>query len=263
MSRNKKKLVSRKLKIDQLNPSQKERMYEIFGTYYNNVSKLQFDRDLEKKDIVFLLLDGKTKVIQGFSTLVNLSVRIDGKKVRGCFSGDTIIEREYWGQGTLGVAFLKHLFIQKMKRPWENLYWFLISKGYKTYLLMANNFSEHYPRYEKSTPMKETQILESFSKALYGEYFSPKTGIISFSKSVDKDKLKQEITPITKELLLQNPRIKYFADKNPDWEIGHELACIAKMTFSMPVKYQTKFLIKRIRKAYAKLLLKTKVEGEA
>ena len=33
---------------------------------------------------------------------------------------------------------------------------------------------------------------------------------------------------------LTHPRIKFFADKNPDWRSGVELACIAEMTFLMP-----------------------------
>lgn len=253
MSKKRKKLISKTIKISSLNQEDINRMFEVFGHYYNNVSKEQFVIDLNVKDIVFLLLDASTKTIQGFSTLQNIDIEVEGKKVRGCFSGDTIIEREYWGQGTLGIAFLKYLLFQKCKKPWKSLYWFLISKGYKTYLLMANNFPEHYPRVERETPVKEKKIIEGFSNALYSEYFDPKTGVISFSETVDKDYLKQDITPITKELLLQNPRIKYFAEKNPGWESGHELACIAKMTFSMPFKYQSKFLKKQLRRTLNKL----------
>ena len=223
-------------------------MFEVFSKYYHNTSYEQFMIDLEEKDVVFLLLDAFTKEIKGFSTLVNLYVTVEGQEQRGCFSGDTILEKEYWGQGTLGIAFLRYLFIQKVKNPFKPLYWFLISKGYKTYLLMANNFKTHYPRHEGVTPGKQKNIIEAFSKTLYGEFFNSDTGVISFSKVSSKDCLKAEITPITKELLLKNDRIKFFAEKNPGWEEGHELACMAEMTLGMPLYYQLKIMRKQWKK---------------
>jgi len=243
--KNKFKLVSQTTPVCELTKFETKSMYLVFSKYYLNTSYEQFMADLEEKDVVFLLLDSKSKDIVGFSTLVNLYVDVEGQEQRGCFSGDTILEKEYWGQGTLGIAFLKYLFFQKIKNPFKPLYWFLISKGYKTYLLMANNFKTHYPRYEHSTPKKQNSIIKAFSETLYGDYFNPETGVISFSKVSSKDCLKSEITPITKELLLKNKRIKFFAQRNPGWEEGNELACVAEMTLGMPFYYQAKIIKKQ------------------
>lgn len=242
------KLVSQTLPVCELRNKDTKAMFEVFSKYYLNTSFEQFLSDLSLKDVVFLLKDASSREIKGFSTLVNLYVDVDGQEQRGCFSGDTILEKEYWGQGTLGIAFLRYLFVQKLKNPFKPLYWFLISKGYKTYLLMANNFRNHYPRHERETPLKEKNIIAAFSKTLYGEYFDDSTGVISFSNIASKDCLKAEITPITKELLLKNDRIKYFARKNPNWEEGHELACVAEMTLGMPLYYQFKIMRKQWKK---------------
>lgn len=242
------KLVSQTLPICDLKNKDTKAMFEVFSKYYSNTSYDQFMTDLEEKDVVFLLMDAGTKDIKGFSTLVNLYVNVEGQEQRGCFSGDTILEKEYWGQGTLGIAFLRYLFIQKIKNPFKPLYWFLISKGYKTYLLMANNFKTHYPRHENLTPEKQKSIIAAFSKTLYGDYFNDESGVISFSKVSSKDCLKAEITPITKDLLLKNDRIKFFADKNPNWEEGNELACVAEMTLGMPFYYQMKVMKKQWRR---------------
>ena len=110
---------------------------------------------------------------------------------------------------------------------------------------MANNFKTHYPRYEHSTPKKQGSIIKAFSETLYGDYFNQETGVISFSKVSSKDCLKSEITPITKELLLKNKRIKFFAQRNPGWEEGNELACVAEMTLGMPFYYQAKIIKKQ------------------
>jgi hypothetical protein len=242
-----KKLKAFGYSVTDLAPAQIETMFQLFSEYYANVTYEQFRKDLLKKDHVFVLKDQKTLEIKGFSTIVALNSEVNGKPVRGFFSGDTVVDREYWGQGTLGVAFLKFLFLHKLRRPWEPLYWFLISKGYKTYLLMANNFQNHYPRHEKATPPEIQTLINTFSKTLYGDCYYPERGVISFAgqQAHIKDALKQDITPITEDLL-SNPRVNFFVEKNPDWAQGDELACVALMTFSMPFYYQYKIIKKLI-----------------
>jgi hypothetical protein len=238
------KLFSQTVRVDQLNSAQINRMFAIFSKYYSNTGEEVFKKDLLKKNVVFLLIDRRQQEIQGFSTLVNLNVEVEGRRVRGVFSGDTIIEKEFWGQGTLGVAFLKHLFLEKLKRPFSPLYWFLISKGFKTYLLMANNFSEHYPRHEQATPKREKGILAAFSKTLYPEHFREDLGLVVFDEDAGKDALKSEVAPITEQMRQENQRIAFFEKQNPEWHRGDELCCIARMDLSMPLTYQLKVIKK-------------------
>jgi hypothetical protein len=248
------KLIAKTFLVNSLKQSDINDMYKIFSNYYDNTNEDLFLSDLKNKDTVFLLLDKRTKDIKGFSTIKNIMIDLEGREVRGVFSGDTIIEKEYWGQGALGVAFLKYLFWQKIKKPLQPLYWFLICKGYKTYLLMANNFSEHYPRFEKETPDNDRHLIDSFSKSLFNEYYCEKSGVISAQKmkGIEKDCLKKEVCPISKDLIEKNKRVAFFINKNPDWSIGDELSCIAKMTFSMPFMYQLKFLKKSLLKLIQK-----------
>lgn len=250
------KLYYKTLRVHELTPLQINEMFHVFRRYYNNVNEVQFTRDLSEKDAAFLLLDKKENKIRGFSTIVDLEV--NGH--RGVFSGDTIIEKEYWGQGTLGVAFLKYLFLKKLRNPFRPLYWFLISKGFKTYLLMANNFSNHYPRFEKEMDQKNKAILDSFANELYPEDYISEKGIISF-KNKEKDSLKECIAPITQEMMEANERIRFFAEKNHNWTAGDELCCIAEMTLSMPLKYQFKIIKKALRKTTKTMAKPIKIPG--
>lgn len=245
-----KKLKAEDVAVTDLSQSAIADMFRVFSQYYSNIDFEQFQQDLKQKDLVFLLKDGKDNSIQGFSTLVSMETEIDGKTVRGMFSGDTVVHEDYWGQGTLGVAFLKYLFLAKLKKPLTPLYWFLISKGYKTYLLMANNFPTHYPRYEKATPAPMQKIIDAFGYALYPEHYNADSGIIQFSHQQlkTKDCLKAEVTPITEAMRQGNARIAFFDSQNPHWEKGDELACIAEMTFSMPFAYSWKTFKKRLNK---------------
>lgn len=238
------KLKAQSKPVRSLAPSEIDVMFLLFSKYYQNVSRSQFISDLEKKDYVFLLRDHQNLEIKGFSTIMSLYAEIGGRSVRAFFSGDTVVERDYWGQGTLGVAFLFFLFLHKLRRPFQPLYWFLISKGYKTYLLMANNFQVHYPRYEKTTPTDMQALIDTLSVMLYGAAYHAERGVICFPETLAREALQQHVTPITPELL-QNPRIAFFQARNPGWIHGDELACVARMTLWMPFYYQFKHIKKR------------------
>ncbi|MEW6213542.1 MAG: hypothetical protein AB1631_34925, partial [Acidobacteriota bacterium] len=144
---NRSKLKAAVAPVPSLAQTDRERMFELMRSYYDWVSREKFLSDLSNKNDVILLRDSAGR-IQGFSTLRIVSLKADGKTLRAVFSGDTVIERAFWGQRVLGKAFLRYLFHQKIRHPFDPLYWLLISKGYKTYLMMANNFSEYYPRYD-------------------------------------------------------------------------------------------------------------------
>lgn len=240
-------LIAKITPVKEITISQIEEMHTLFNRYYDNAEFKQFKTDLLDKDHVIILYKKGTPYIKGFSTIKTLNTMVNGKKVRGMYSGDTVVDKEFWGQGTLGNAFLKHLFLEKCKKPLTPLYWFLISKGHKTYLLMANNFVKHYPRYEARTPVKVQEIIHSFASGLFSKHYNVKTGIIHFNNK-DKDCLKTNVAPITAEMVAKNKRIAFFAKTNKNWFKGDELACVAEMTFLLPFQYLLKTLSKNMKR---------------
>ncbi|MDB4968635.1 MAG: hypothetical protein JWN44_4324 [Myxococcales bacterium] len=223
---------------DALGPAERRAMYALFSRYYEQISAEQFAKDLDAKDFVILLFD-EAQTIQGFSTIQHLEVTRGDKLHRGLFSGDTVVAEEFWGQRVLGRLFLRHLFAQKLKHPFEPYWWMLISKGYKTYLLMANNFAEHYPRYEAETPAAAQQVLDAFARTLFPMAYHRGSGLIELGHSLGQ--LKAGVAPISSEML-DNRRIGFFVERNPTWRRGTELACIARMTWTMPLYYGVKAL---------------------
>jgi hypothetical protein len=230
------------VQISALTPGNLSRMYELMDKYYENVARDQFRKDLFKKNAVILLLEKKDKSIQGFSTLQHTEININGRKVFGVFSGDTIVEKQYWGQRVLGNTFLKYMFYQKLKHLLSPVYWLLISKGYKTYLIMANNFPIHYPRFEQTTPPMYKNILDGFYKILYPRDFNPELGVILPNEQTYS--LRTGVAEIDKSLIESNPRISFFQNTNPSWRDGIELACVAKMVLWIPFYYGAKSFLK-------------------
>jgi hypothetical protein len=216
-------------------------MLTLMRVYYDAVAEAEFLADLENKDVVILLKDTRN-IIQGFSTLVTLPVAVEGRRARGVFSGDTVLDKHYWGSRALGRAFLRYLLVEKFRSPAEPLYWLLISKGYKTYLMMANNFAEHYPRYEKPVPTRIKRLMDAFYTALYPNAYDSATGLIETPGETYR--LKSAVAPIPAPLIETNPRIAFFEQRNPRWREGCELACIARMTLMMPLRFALKVILK-------------------
>lgn len=245
-------LKSTTIPVAQLAREDKSRMFQLMRSYYDAITIEQFLCDLSKKDAVILLKD-RDNLIQGFSTLVIVRAHLDGKTHRAIFSGDTVIDKKHWNQRALGRAFLRYLFIEKLKSPFEPLHWLLISKGYKTYLMMANNFSEHYPRLEKPTPANAKLLMNLFYSSLYPAHYNPQTGLIETPGEACR--LKPAVASIPASLLKSNPRIAFFERSNPRWRDGAEMACIARMTLLMPFQYALKVAMKdRVMKPLRRLM---------
>jgi hypothetical protein len=234
------RLTASIVSVADLPAEDKARMFTLMRKYYDSITEETFQADLTRKDAVILLRDRGE--IQGFSTLVSLQTTAGDRTVYGLFSGDTVIEKPYWGQQALQKAFLQYLFREKLKRPFTPLYWLLISKGYKTYLMMANNFAEHFPRHEMEMPPDRKAIADAFYLKLFPESYDPATGLISFPAKACQ--LKSGVAEISSELTASNPRIAFFEKANPEWRNGVELACLARMTLAMPFRYAVKTFIK-------------------
>ena len=228
--------------ISELSESQITELYCLYKKYYTNNNRDTFYQDLSEKDHVFIMLDKQSGCIKGFSTVKTISlVLASGKEIYGVYSGDTIIDKNYWGQSALQVQFIKYFLRFKASHPFSDVYWFLISKGYKTYLLMANNFTQYYPRHDLATPEKMTVIIDTFARKLFPDNWSQQDGLIQFS--LKHDHLKNNIAPIT-EKLRKIEKIAYFERMNPSWHEGSELACIARIDLSSPLRYICKALKK-------------------
>jgi hypothetical protein len=242
----KRKLYSKTIKISSLYDSQISEMFKLFEIFYENVSRERFEHDLRAKSRVIIMLDPE-KRIQGFSTLYDFDFFHHNKNYRILFSGDTIIAPDYWGTSALTMEFLKNMILLKAKYPTRPVWWFLISKGYKTYLLLANNFINYYPRYDRETPMEHQSLMQELSEKLYPGKYNKNTGVIEFSAE-EHEHLRETIAPITDELMTKYPKIKFFQSKNPDWQKGCELACIGEVDPRLAIVHPIKLVRKILKK---------------
>lgn len=250
-----KRLKTGKLKVKLVNISELEKhtlesMWAIFCRYYTDVNKERFLTDLKNKDSVFLLHDRQQGKLQGFSTIKVFKNQIADKPYVAIYSGDTIINHQYWGQTALQRGFFNFIIKTKLMNLNTDVYWFLISKGYKTYLLLSRNFPNYWPCHNKDTPNFESNVLDQLATDLFSDSWKPEKGILSFDSPMGK--LKAGVAPIDQSMLA-NEDISFFLDKNSGHAKGDELCCLGKVDYQLAQSYPKKLLSKALRKITKKI----------
>jgi len=213
--------------VESLTSQQKQRMFDLLKAYFEGADAEVFHKDLAEKQWAILLFDSLDGSIQGFSTQMLLERKVAGVPIKALFSGDTIINRDYWGENELAKQWLRLAEHLIALYPQSRLYWFLISKGYKTYRFLPVYFKKFYPCYNSETPEFEKQVMDALGYLKYPDNYSSKDGVIHFSK--DTMCLKKGVADIDANRL-RNPHIRFFAERNPLYWKGDELVCLAEFS---------------------------------
>lgn len=218
-----------------------KKMYSIYEKYYDNTRYSIFETDFLAKTGVFLIRHPKTNEIVGFSTVTECDIEVKGKIHHAFFSGDTVIEKEFWGNRALQRACYRFIIQFKMRYPTEKVYWILISKGFKTYLLLANNYYTYYPHHNGEHQHLQA-LVDGYCKQYFEKYYDTKSGLLNFGD--DYQPLNEDVAPITEEMRAKNPKINFFEQLNPTWKEGTELPCIGEITWRDLSRYVERFLNK-------------------
>lgn len=198
-------------------------MYGLMSRFYDNTDEAVFRRDFSDKDYC-LALYHETDGLVGFTTQKVMEISVDGKTVHGMFSGDTIIHKAYWGDIELFRVWARFWF--DFAEKYEDFYWFLICKGYKTYRILPLFWAEFYPNYRCETPEYAKKIIDAYAKKLYPDEYNPESGVVEY-RSV-KDKLKSGVADVG-EREMKNKDTAYFCRVNPNYTEGCDLACMARI----------------------------------
>jgi hypothetical protein len=217
---------------ERLTPSDREDMYQLLETYFQNTSVEQFAHDLAEKDTVILLRDPGDARVVGFSTLMKIAITIQNRKVVGFFSGDTIIAREHWGSSLLARLWITTVFREadpiRQLSPDTLFYWFLISAGYKTWRYLPTFFVTYAPHPDVPPSPFDRQVLRTLAVKKFGDDFDADAGIVRFRRATP---LRPGVAEVT-ERRLRDPLVEFFIRMNPGHRQGDELACLVPISGS-------------------------------
>jgi hypothetical protein len=200
-------------------------MYGLYAQYYDATSEEAFLGDLSDKDHVILLLDNAGR-LRGFSTLAVLTQEHKGIARRAIYSGDTIIDHEYWGEQALAFAWIRFAGSIKAKQPQTPLDWFLIVKGHRTYRYLSVFSRRYAPAWSHPTPPQTKAWMDRLARGRFGEYYDPASGLLRFPRS--RGHLREHWATVPEEDR-HRPEVRFFLERNPGYTIGHELVCLTEL----------------------------------
>lgn len=206
----------------QLTEERIDRMVHLMAKTYAGTSPQKVRRDLSNKQYI-LLLHNHENVLQGFSTIQLFDSEFRGRPVKILFSGDTVISEESRGHVALMHDWWQ--FTCQIQRQFSDrdLYWMLISKGWRTYKFLPLFYKEFYPSRLHPTPPDFQEFMARLAEKKFpGEYHDGR--IIP----AEPDFLKNAETDVPPRKA-QDPDILFFLSRNPDFGKGHELVCLTRL----------------------------------
>lgn len=214
------RLTAETVPIRDLGGGERDHMFALMDAHYDGVCRERFDADLREKQWVILIRESAGGSLCGFSTQMLFRVGT----VSFLFSGDTIIDRDHWGDSALAGAWGR-LALQLIDAADGPLWWFLASKGYKTFRFLPVFFREFYPHPERPTPPTVQGLIDAAAAHKFGRRYDAAAGVVRASA----DRLRPGIAEITAERL-RDPYVHFFAERNPGHARGDELCCLAPLT---------------------------------
>jgi hypothetical protein len=214
------KLRAKLIDVADLSSRDRADMLCLMHKHYDHVSPAAFESDLAEKQWVVQVRDGEDRLC-GFSTQMVLEVG----PIKALFSGDTIVNREHWGDRALTHAVWKLALSLIDKWPDAELYWFLISQGYKTYRFLPLFFREFYPRYNIATPDSVRKVIDALAQQKFGAQYDPIAGIVR-SPTYN---LRAGIADVT-DGRREDPHVRFFVERNRGHVKGDALCCLARLS---------------------------------
>lgn len=218
-------LCAQVLSVGALAHADRDAMYDLFARYYGGAARAQFDADLAAKYATVLLTAGDRVV--GFSTIGRSRHDHKGQPVEAVFSGDTVVEREYWGEQLLSQALLGEFGRLAATIAPVPLYWLMIVMSQRTYRVMTTFAHHSVPRADTAADDPVLSLRDRIALDLFGTDYDRATGIVRFA-AAQGNLIEQYAEPTERELRLKH--VAYFHQANPGFRQGDELACLCRLT---------------------------------
>lgn len=219
------KIVSQTKQIAELTASERATMLGLLSLEFLGVSRQDFIQDLEEKEAVMLLHkethDGE---IVGFSTLMTFELPVDGRKVKAVFSGDTTVLKEYRSSTGFGIEIARYFTKALEMFPKHEIYYILISKGWRTYKILPFFFKNFAPKHDTPSSTKDKAVMDAFGRKKYPREYHSDRGLIMFSKET------QRLIPGSVDALPPlepDVHTRFFLERNLTYLSGTELVCVA------------------------------------
>ena len=203
-----------------LAPGNREAMFDLLRLHFAGVERETFEADLGEKNFAILLED-ESGALRGFSTLLVYTSHAR-QDITVVYSGDTIVERGWWGSPALPLTWLRAVRSITPQYGGREVWWLLLTSGFRTYRFLPVFFRRFSPRDDEGSS-GDRELLEILASERFGDRYDSRTGIVRLARP-------QTLVPELLEVpegRIADPDIAFFLGRNPGFVRGDELACLA------------------------------------
>jgi len=215
-----------------------DRMFALMDENYNHVSRDIFLKDLYEKDYVGILTFDD--IIHGFTTYAINPKNSGTDSYNILFSGDTIISPEYWGSQILMQSWCRTVGTLISKEPAKKWYWYLLSKGHRTFMYLPLFFADYYPSPSGTKDQSFKEVARKCSIAFYGEEYIKEEGVVVFKQKLGELKKEHIEATYAKK---KSTYASFFLERNPGFHKGDELVCVTEISRENMVRSAKGFVI--------------------
>jgi hypothetical protein len=199
-------------------------MFALLAAHFEGVDRPTFDRDLAEKNWVVTLRDDDG-CLRGFSTLLIYPTRASGRPVTVVYSGDTIVDPSAWGSPALPRAWIQAVHELSERDAAGELYWLLLTSGFRTYRFMSVFCRSFYPRFDGPTPPAAQRMIDELSAERFGAAYDRSSGLVRFARP---QRLRDHLSAVP-DGRTADPHVRFFLDRNPGHVRGDELVSLASL----------------------------------
>jgi hypothetical protein len=199
-------------------------MFSLLAAHFVGVDRTTFERDLEDKSCAILLEDDAGDV-RGFSTMVVYESCAAGTPISVVYSGDTIVDRAWWGSPALARTWVRAVRQLAPESEPRDVYWLLLTSGFRTYRFLPVFFREFYPRFDAATPPRNAALLDVLARERFGRHYDAASGVVRFEHP---QILAPDLVTLP-EGRIPDPHIAFFLERNPGFVRGDELVCLTRI----------------------------------
>ncbi len=200
-------------------------MFDLFASQFENVSLQQFSQDLDDKNWVLLVREDSGELVC-FSSMMIYGTSFENRDVTLLYSGDTVVDSNTWGNSALSYYWMGAIDWLRRRYDREQLYWFLLVSGYRTYRFLPVYSEFFYPRFDQPTPDNIQLLMNSMAIERFNGQYDVETGIVHLDVPAV---LRDEYRGIP-DSRMTDPHIAYFAERNPGHIHGDELLCFSELS---------------------------------
>ncbi len=223
--------------ISECSLKEQKECYHLLLAEFAGIRWDEFIRDFNEKEHVILLIGPEEKIV-GFSTIMIIDLQVEEKIVKAIFSGDTTVHRAHRDSVGFAVEFAK-FFVKTIEMfPAQEIYYVLISKGWRTYRILPFYFKHFVPHHGTSITSYEQSVMDAFGYKKYPHNYNASTGLLMFDGDVQRLKPESiDALPMSRN----DFHGQFFISKNPEYLRGNELVCIAQVAYDNFTNAITRF----------------------